>query len=165
METKICVDCGIEKALSEYYVQSSLPGDRKHSCKICSNAKTTAWRLTNPEAWNKKNKAYRDRRRERVLKHYGNKCVCCSEFRPEFLGLDHINGGGTQHRQEVGDTYAWAVKHNFPDCLQILCHNCNDAKGFYGECPHVKERREMLSAQLAGDPFASMNFPVSAGGA
>jgi hypothetical protein len=26
--------------------------------------------------------------------------------------------------------------NEFPDGFQVLCHNCNLAKGYYGECPH-----------------------------
>ena len=32
----------------------------------------------------------------------------------------------------------WIKKNNFPKGFQILCHNCNVAKGIYGECPHEK---------------------------
>ena len=30
----------------------------------------------------------------------------------------------------------WAIKHNFPDELRLLCHNCNFSLGAYGYCPH-----------------------------
>jgi 5-methylcytosine-specific restriction endonuclease McrA len=75
--------------------------------------------------------------RRAILEHYGNCCVCCGETIPEFLAIDHINGGGKKHRKETGSNfYAWIIKNGFPKDLQILCHNCNLAKGFYGECPH-----------------------------
>ena len=32
----------------------------------------------------------------------------------------------------------WMIKNNFPKGFQVLCHNCNLAKGFYGKCPHEK---------------------------
>ena len=32
----------------------------------------------------------------------------------------------------------WIIENNFPKGFQILCHNCNVAKGLYGECPHEK---------------------------
>jgi len=80
--------------------------------------------------------------RQEVLDHYGNKCVCCGETTPEFLAIDHINGGGNKHRKEVGGSgpvmYRWLKKNNYPEGFQILCHNCNMAKGFYGACPHLK---------------------------
>jgi hypothetical protein len=74
-------------------------------------------------------------RRLMVLEHYGNKCVCCGET------MNHIDGGGTQHRYKIGwgSVYIrWIVKNNYPTNLQILCHNCNQAKRYYGKCPHTK---------------------------
>jgi predicted restriction endonuclease len=84
-----------------------------------------------------KNKALR----LEVLAHYGGKCACCGESVPEFLAIDHINGGGCQHRKEIpgGNVCAWLKKNNYPEGFQVLCHNCNMAKGFYGHCPHQKE--------------------------
>jgi hypothetical protein len=32
--------------------------------------------------------------------------------------------------------YRWALKHKFPKVLQLMCHNCNMARAFYGKCPH-----------------------------
>ena len=28
--------------------------------------------------------------------------------------------------------------------FQVLCHNCNMSKGFYGYCPHEKERENEI---------------------
>lgn len=30
----------------------------------------------------------------------------------------------------------WLRRNNYPNGFQVLCHNCNMAKGFYGKCPH-----------------------------
>jgi hypothetical protein len=30
------------------------------------------------------------------------------------------------------------------DRYQLLCHNCNMAKGFYGLCPHQEQKGEHL---------------------
>lgn len=68
------------------------------------------------------------------------KCACCGEGEIKFLSVDHINGGGSKQKKELGGaggkTYRWMVKNNFPPGFQILCHNCNQAKGAYGMCPH-----------------------------
>lgn len=60
-----------------------------------------------------------------------------------FLSIDHIDGGGTKHRKEIGikngkggNMSFWIIKNKFPTGFQVLCHNCNMAKGFYGQCPH-----------------------------
>jgi hypothetical protein len=62
----------------------------------------------------------------------------CGESEVEFLGIDHIDGDGAQHRREVRPSriYLWLIKHKFPAGIQILCHNCNLSKGYYGACPH-----------------------------
>lgn len=110
--------------------------------------------LENKEYFNKKAKEHYQRNRERLLRKgkeerlevvmaYGGKCVCCNETEIKFLALDHKNNDGTKHRKEVGlwggKMYRWAKKNNYPDILQILCHNCNLAKAFYGKCPHTEK--------------------------
>lgn len=89
--------------------------------------------------------------RKQVIQHYGGECACCGENIFEFLAIDHINGGGIKHRKEVfGKNWRtgtgqnmcrWLRKNGFPKGFQVLCHNCNSAKGFYGQCPHEKERQ------------------------
>lgn len=95
--------------------------------------------------WTRKNPDYRKNMRIKCLSHYGGnpaKCACCEEKTYEFLGIDHINGKGNKHRKEVGTKkdggtiYQWIIRNNFPPMFQVLCHNCNLAKGFYGNCPH-----------------------------
>jgi hypothetical protein len=75
-----------------------------------------------------------------VIDHYGGACACCGEDRHEFLAIDHINGGGRKHRDEIGwgssKLERWIIKNNFPDNFRILCNNCNMAYGTYGYCPH-----------------------------
>ena len=83
--------------------------------------------------------AYRRETRAKVINHYSsglNVCLCCGESHFEFLTIDHINGGGNKHRQEVKSVYLWLVRNNFPVGFQVLCYNCNLAKGRYGYCPH-----------------------------
>jgi len=76
-------------------------------------------------------------RRRLCLEHYGNKCACCGEFHNEFLAIDHIDNNGYQHRKEMRtNIFDWLIKNNFPGGFQVLCHNCNMAKAFYGRCPH-----------------------------
>ena len=81
--------------------------------------------------------------KKELMKHYGNKCACCGEIDPMFLAVDHIDNNGAQHRKEIGGVriYKWLIENNFPPGFQILCHNCNLAKEFYGECPHETARK------------------------
>ena len=74
-----------------------------------------------------------------ALTYYGGnppKCNCCGEKEIKFLTIDHINGGGYQHTKRVGSIYKWLERNNYPLGFQILCWNCNCAKGLYGKCPH-----------------------------
>lgn len=103
------------------------------------------------DAATKKN--YQEVRRQ-VLDAYGGKCNCCGEGTPEFLGVDHVFGGGGAQRKALGLTgytlYRWLRRNGFPkDEFQLLCHNCNQAKGYYRECPHERERR-LREADRAG---------------
>lgn len=78
-------------------------------------------------------------------------CACpgCGERHIEFLTIDHMNNDGAEHRRELGkgtrhcggSMYHWLRKNNYPLGFQVLCFNCNCAKGLYGECPHVAESR------------------------
>jgi hypothetical protein len=79
--------------------------------------------------------------RDRVLAAYGGKCACCGESTPEFLAIDHTLNDGASHRKEIGSggrsIYRWLEANNFPqDRFRLLCHNCNQSRGFYGGCPH-----------------------------
>lgn len=81
----------------------------------------------------------RENIRREVVEHYGGKCACCGEKEFRFMAIDHINGGGAQHRKSLGVTSiipSWFKKNNYPPGFRILCHNCNMALGAYGVC-HV----------------------------
>lgn len=78
-----------------------------------------------------------------VFDHYGNRCECCGETRPEFFTIDHLNNDGAKHRKEMGrgfKIHKWLLKHRFPDGFRLLCYNCNCSRGHYGYCPHERER-------------------------
>jgi len=92
-------------------------------------------------------------RKQRVFSHYSNgslKCACCGVQGLEFLTLDHIISRKKMDLDlqlmnmdysselEGKDLYYWLEKNNFPSGFQILCWNCNFAKGRLGKCPHEK---------------------------
>lgn len=95
-----------------------------------------------------KGKETRDRARRAALVAYGGDpptCACCGETMYQFLAIDHLNGGGFRHRKQiVGERknpggsvlYRWLRDHGYPPGYQVLCHNCNLAQGYYGQCPH-----------------------------
>ena len=80
--------------------------------------------------------------RHEVLTYLGGKCVCCGINNYDFLSIDHINGGGIEdrHQYKKWSHYLRSIldtpKEEVNDKYQILCYNCNCAKGFHGKCPH-----------------------------
>jgi hypothetical protein len=77
-----------------------------------------------------------------MLDAFGRKCACCGESHPFFLTLDHVRNDGAKHRAEMNSRnaeliYQQAKREGFPkDKYQLLCMNCNFAKGHWGICPH-----------------------------
>ena len=122
-------------------------------------AKVSSAAKASKRCWNKSNRAYHSsyalnnrgklvsqkRERQRILRAaalemYGGKCQCkgCDVTEPEFLAFDHKRGGGRKHRSQFGGQYMfylWLLKSRRKS-MQVLCHNCNSAKGYYGRCPH-----------------------------
>lgn len=76
--------------------------------------------------------------RNKIIKHYGGACLCCGENRFEFLAIDHVDGNGNKERSVITNETIWRniIKNNYPNNYRILCHNCNQALGAYGYCPH-----------------------------
>jgi len=70
----------------------------------------------------------------KFISEYGERCPICGEDRWEFLTVDHVNGGGKQHRERLRshggvNFYRWLKRQGYPkDEYQLLCHNCNGAK-------------------------------------
>lgn len=84
--------------------------------------------------------------KEELITGYGGRCSCCHESRFEFLTLDHVNNDGKAERSLRGrQIYQRLIRENFPDGYQILCYNCNCAKGIYGICPHSWAETEIIA--------------------
>lgn len=128
-EGKFCTGCykPAENKLCDLCLLKPIDKDK-------AKKRTKAWREKNPDYYYK----YRKEKKGKVINAYGNKCNCCNEDTFEFLTIDHINGGGHQHRKEVKNIYSWLIKNNFPSGFRTLCMNCNFALGRYGYCPHQK---------------------------
>ena len=101
----------------------------------------------------------RQERRLNVLQTYSKRlsnsdipcCNCCNlNSHLEFLAIDHIAGKkqmdsepeliklGYSSKLDGMDLVNWLILNDFPKGFQILCHNCNRAKGMpknNNECP------------------------------
>lgn len=154
---KLCRRCGLNKSVGEFYESRKYqyPSERYESyCKMCVRERTRTYYYANRERLllrERNRKAanrpaillqrteQRKRLRLAAIEAYGGKCTCCSEATIAFLAIDHINGGGQKHMKEIGgpsNFMCWLRKNDYPPGFQILCHNCNMAKGLYKSCPH-----------------------------
>lgn len=93
-------------------------------------------------------KNYTQTRKTIVIWHYSGgfmDCNCCGVKDNRFLTIDHLenNGGKLRYLHGTGTKfYNWLIKNNLPINFQVLCWNCNSAKGLnQGICPH----KEILS--------------------
>lgn len=135
-------------------------GKRRQMRGICHDCaqpveKRGAWRCTKHSAKKRAYDArYSLRLKREVFNAYGGVyCACpgCDETRIEFLQIDHVNDDGAEHRRQYpslsGITMLRYLKRNgFPEGFQVLCANCNGAKGHYPACPHHHELAATLVA-------------------
>jgi hypothetical protein len=119
--------------------ERSLKHYHKHKSEMC--AKKRAYRKANPDKCRRQSREYNLRLKLEGIAAYGGKCACRGESRVQFMTLDHING------REPGDRFTGAGSWRLLKALgwpmdnyQLLCFNCNCAKGYFGQCPHEAER-------------------------
>jgi hypothetical protein len=124
-------------------------------CHSCNKAKGFYGRCPHQNstatASPQENLRWHRRVRLQVIAGYGGACACCGESEQAFLAVDHIFNDGAAERASTGMSgaqwYRWLICQGFPaDRYRLLCHCCNEARAFYGSCPH--ERSAPL-AQLA----------------
>lgn len=121
MELKHCTLCEKDKPLTDYHHINGIL--RKHTCKQCIQ------------------KQYRVKLKLDMIKALGSICECCKESNPYFLAMDHRNNDSNIHREKLAahQCIAEARAEGFPkNKYQLLCMNCNFAKGHWGFCPHSK---------------------------
>jgi hypothetical protein len=156
----LCMNCNFSLGLRRYCPHGVLPDGQK-SRPEQSQSYDAAY-----------HKKHNQKLRHDILVHYSGglpACSCCGEKHDEFLTIDHINGGGTDHRR-MGikggyATYRWLIKNNFPPGFQILCMNCNFAKGHNSDgCPHKKSAEPQRLNQSADNssvsPSSSSSSPT-----
>lgn len=111
----MCANCGVRP-----------PREGMSQCQECKDAQRE--RMTKQRALDK----------EVVLAWYGGRCACCGENNLKFLTMDHVDGGGHQHRKTgIGYIYSYLISQFMPSGFQILCYNCNCGRAMNGGvCPH-----------------------------
>jgi len=82
------------------------------------------------------------KQRKTILEKLGNKCVICSFNDVRALAIDHVFGGGSKEREEVGGAYYSFVLekiNNGSEDYQILCCNCNQIKKIINDEERLKK--------------------------
>jgi hypothetical protein len=148
--TKKCSRCQTHKGFDYFSKWKNGTLGLDNTCKECrsrdrkNNRWDKEWSKNNPDKRKEITKRTNTKIRLECLNKYSNndiKCSCCGENNIEFMSIDHIDGGGTQQRRDLGGSiYQWLRQNNYPDGFRILCHNCNSSLGYYGYCPHEKEK-------------------------
>ncbi len=158
MDVKTCNSCKETKELA-LFIKQPQNLDGYGVCKECKRKNSKAWADKNRDKvresalkwkqnnaeWNKSERKRRAKElRIEVLTAYGWDCACCGESTYEFLTIDHIHGGGTAHRKALhGKVYEYLRREGYPPGFQVLCWNCNAAKGLYGSCPHTLTKEQV----------------------
>lgn len=145
-----------------YCEESKAAADMKSrkQCQACYQEKKAAWAKANPEKMRESRRKYQELHprgekrvprsptanrdanrasRRKVIDYYGAICMCCGETEYKFLAIDHVVPIGSR-RPRGNSTVMQVIREDYPDTFQILCHNCNMAKGFWGECPHQAKK-------------------------
>lgn len=168
VRSKTCTGCKLEKELGEFSPRvGGVHGraSRCHECRRLDRARrapdfeaerrrrwkedpeyrernrqaTKRYREKNRDALSERARVRYRKMREQLIVIYGGSCECCGEETHEFLAVDHVNGGGSNHRkvENPTDLFRRLVKKGVRDMeYRLLCHNCNHAIAHYGSCPH-----------------------------
>lgn len=97
------------------------------------------WKKNNPERLKVLHKRYRINLKKFVIESLGGVCKVCGFSDVRALQIDHVNGGGSRHREKFKSKptlYLNSIKKDinkggdFKAKYQILCANCNWIK-FY----------------------------------
>jgi hypothetical protein len=119
-----------------------------HKDPIRARAWRKEWYKRKPELQREYHRRLDRKLKEAVIAAYGGRCQCCGEDSYEFLTIDHVGGEGQAHKKSVPGrkVYRWLRNNGFPQDgrFQLLCMNCNFAKGMYGQCPHVKQQFRVI---------------------
>jgi hypothetical protein len=111
-----CSDCGNPITPEVAVWRSNRHNGLMSYCRPCCNVRQRTTAKKNRHVGRLAQKRYYSRLRTMIVEGYGGACACCGERHPEFLALDHVNGGGNAHRATTKHStiYADAVRRGFP---------------------------------------------------
>jgi len=185
MAEKTCRRCKVLKPLEAFHRNKHFADGRSSYCIECDNARNRLYfkrytpemldehRRRAREYARKRYHLYKDRylvRQREYIKHrktevhasllklFGDHCACCGEANKDFLTLDHIRGGGNDHRKMLSGhtTRVWLdaiTDDKRHEKYQLLCMNCNWGSRKDGVCPH-KKQAGAAPAQMDGSSIS-----------
>ena len=130
---------------------------KEYDSRLKNKAKAKTRKQTSEYKTRAKN--FAEQNRLKILQEYSKRhsksdvpcCRCCGEHsHVDFLSIDHILGKKEMdlipelvemgYSSKLTDLKLsnWIIDNNFPEYFQILCHNCNTAKGLKdnnNKCP------------------------------
>lgn len=156
--TATCRACGIEQPnTTEFFQFRPTTGLLMYGqCRSCKNKKALNRRSVPEHRVSTREKARVKLAllRQEMFDHLGHSCSCCGETEKIFLGIEHLKGGGREHRRGAGSGFLRSIQlEGWPrDKYAVLCHNCNLGKYLNGGtlCPHIGIR-ERLNIPFAID--------------
>lgn len=141
---KKCKVCGVTSGKFHGLYCMPCRDKRRAASDKGASLRAMAWQRANPERRREIALTYYCRLRDEAIDAYGWKCRCCGETEPLFLSIDHVNGGGNEHRRSLGTKgsgasfYKWLRDNEYPKDFQTLCMNCNHGRmRNNGICPHT----------------------------
>jgi hypothetical protein len=134
--------------LYRWLIRKNFPSGYQVLCFSCNDIKNIRIpKELSQSIKNIKARQKNSRLKMEVMKIYSKgepKCNCCGYSESlDGLSIDHIEGRNKMgHSKSVkgNQLYRFLIEHHFPKGYQVLCHNCNSAKGHFGKCPHELDR-------------------------
>lgn len=135
---KRCTGCGLVKPLSDFGKRLASFDGLNSRCRDCRYPGYTERQNAPPKDLAADARArtakHGQKLREAVFAHYGKVCTCCGST--EDLTIDHPDGDGAAHREEVTGAanragipfYRWLIAQGFPPGFQTMCRPCNASK-------------------------------------
>lgn len=131
MQTKQCSHCHQTKLLAAFSKNKNNRDGKSYLCKECMNE----YYRRDKQRHNFLSCQSALRLKQEVLVHYSGgtlACVHCGFADIRALSVDHIDGGGCQHRKKVNSSgipfYRQLRKQGYPKGYQTLCMNCQFVK-------------------------------------
>ena len=124
---KVCVRCGVERPISEFYRSKRNKSGYYPYCKSCNSALNKKWRKSHKKLCGVYSKRNTDKR-TKIWKEYkrGLKCIKCGESHSACLDFHHRNPDEKQF--DIGGAF-WEksierVINEITKC-DVLCANCH----------------------------------------